>query len=480
MLKVFFKDSLIYAIPSIISRGMSLFLVPLYTRVLSPADYGSLDLLMVFAGIVNLTIALEVSQGIARFYSEEKILERKILYASSGFWFTTFVYIIFAIVSFFYSNSLSYLVLGKKGLTNVFEIGIIYICINGIFYLTQNQFRWELKSKEYAIVSLLSSIVTAAVSIWLAYYFKYGLVGLLIGMLSGSLVATIFGIIWLRNSFQFRFELTYLKEMLSFSSPLVLSGIAIWLSGYMDRIIINHYFNLEEVGLYGVGFRIASIVTILITSFQSALSPLIYTNYNKPDTRLKLAILFRYFLVFALLFYIIITLFDLDILKLLTQPKFYKAQDVMIYLVPSILFSQMYIFAPGIFIVKKTNYLIWIQFLGVFINLLLNFIFIPIMGFTGAALATMLSQALVFSILMYFSQIYYSVPHLWSKYFISIFLTLAIIIISQIVNLTGYTYYLFSFSLIMISLFSFIGLGLVRIVELKSLAFLIYNKLYRK
>lgn len=414
MLKLFFKDSAIYAVPSIISRGMSLFLVPLYTRVLNLSDYGSLDLLMVFAGIINLTIALEVSQGVARFYTEEIILERKTLYASSAFWFTIFVYSTFAIVTIFYADSLSYLVLGKKGLTNVFEIGMVYISINGLFYLIQNQFRWELKSKEYAIVSLLTSSVTAVVSIWLAYYLKFGLEGLLLGMLSGSLVATILGIIWLRNSFQFRFELTFLKEMLTFSSPLVLSGIAVWLSQYIDRIMIKHYLSIEQLGLFGVGYRIASIVGLVMIGFQGALTPLIYNNYTKNDTPEQIAKIFRLFTAAALSFFLVLTLFSIDILKIFTTYSYYNAKSVVIFLVPALLFANMYIFAPGIGISKKSHYFIWINIIGATVNFLLNIFLIPLFGIMGAGIATLIGYLTVFIMHMTISQKYYFVPHNWN------------------------------------------------------------------
>ena len=62
MLRSFIKDSAIYAIPQIFSKGINLILLPLYTRILSPNEYGSLDLLLIFAAIINVTIALEVSQ----------------------------------------------------------------------------------------------------------------------------------------------------------------------------------------------------------------------------------------------------------------------------------------------------------------------------------------------------------------------------------------------------------------------------------
>jgi O-antigen/teichoic acid export membrane protein len=413
MIKSFLKDSVIYSIPSIISRGMSLFLVPLYTRVLNPSDYGSLDLLMVFAGIINLTIALEVSQGVSRFYTETLNPVQKMLYASSAFWFTFLVYFFFVIGTISNSNSLSILILGRSGLTDIFNIGMVYIFFNGIFYLIQNQFRWELKSKKYAVVSLLNSLVTAGVSIWLTYIFKFGFKGLLLGMLSGSVIATIIGFFLLRKSFRFRFEYIHLKEMLSFSSPLVFSGIAVWLSQYIDRIMIKHYLSIEQLGLFGIGYRIASIVGLVMIGFQGALTPLIYKNYTKPDTPKEIAQIFRFFIVAALYFFLVLTLFSIDILKLFTTVNYYNAKSVVIFLVPAMLFANMYIFAPGIGISKKSYIFIWINLGGAFINFLLNIILIPLFGIMGAGIATMIGYLTVFIMNMYFSQKFYFVPHKW-------------------------------------------------------------------
>jgi len=413
MLRAFLKDSAIYAIPALISRGLSLFLVPVYTRVLSPADYGSLDLLTVFAGIINLTIALEVSQGVARFYAGEQVPERKVAYASSAFWFTLACYSVFAVTMLALADPLSGWIMGQAGLETAFQIGILYIWINGLFYLIQNQFRWELRSKNYAVVSLLMSFVTAGVSVWLAYGLHWGLDGLLIGMVAGSLSGTVLGLWWLRSSFRFRFDVARLREMLVFSTPLVFSGIAVWVSLYIDRLMINHFLTIEEVGLYGIGYRLASIAGLVMVGFQGALTPLVYTYYPEADTPRQLARIFRLFLVFALMVFLGLSLFASEILRIMTTPAFYGSAVVVVYLVPALLLANMYIFAPGIGIAKRTHYLIWINTGGALLNGALNYALIPVLGIVGAALATMLNYFVVFTAYMVLSQRLYRVPHRW-------------------------------------------------------------------
>jgi O-antigen/teichoic acid export membrane protein len=420
MLRTFLKDSAIYVIPGFISRGLSLFLVPLYTRVLSPADYGSLDLLTVFADIINLTIALEVSQGVARYYAGEQDPNRKVLYASSAFWFTLACYTTFAVLILSNTQVLAALIMGQPGLESAFQIGIVYIWGSGLLYLIQNQFRWELRSKEYAIISLLMSFVTAGASVWLAYGLHWGLEGLLIGMVGGSLVGTGLGLWWLRNSFRFRFDGTYLREMLTFSTPLVLSGVAVWISLYIDRIMINHYLSIDDVGLYGIGYRLANIASLVMLGFQGALTPLVYTYYREADTPRQLALIFRLFLVFALLLFLLLSLFASDILRLLTTESFYGGAIVVVYLVPVKLLANMYIFAPGIGITKRTHYFIWINVGGALLNILLNMLLLPMLGIVGAGLATMLSYLVVFLAHMMLSQRLYHVPHHWPPIALSV------------------------------------------------------------
>ena len=100
MLKKFFKNSLIYTVGHTLTSGIAIFLLPIYTRYLSPTEYGVIDLFMVIAAIINLTIALEITQGIARYYQEGKDEKEKREYPSSAFWFTVLVYLLFILISY--------------------------------------------------------------------------------------------------------------------------------------------------------------------------------------------------------------------------------------------------------------------------------------------------------------------------------------------------------------------------------------------
>ncbi len=415
LLKAFLRDSLVYAVPAVVSRGLAFFLVPLYTRVLSPADYGAFDLLMVFAAIVNLTVALEVSQGLARFYMDTPEPERRMVYASSAFWFTVLCYALFGLMAWSGSSCLAPWIMGEHGLRGAFRVGVLYICVNGIFYLIQNQLRWELRSRRYTLVSLLGTIGTAAAAVGLAYGLGWGLEGLLWGMVIGAALGATYGLWHLRRSFRWRFEAGYLGRMLRFSAPLVPSGMAVFVSTYIDRLMINHYLSIEAVGIYGIGFRLAGVAGLVMVGFQGALTPLVYTYHRQAETPGEMARIFRLFTAFALMLFLAIVLFAREILVLWTTPAFYGGAAVVVFLVPAILLSQMYIFAPGVFIAGKTRLVLWINLSGAVLNTLFNALLIPLLGIRGAALATLLGYLAVFGGYMTLSQRFYPVPHAWGR-----------------------------------------------------------------
>jgi O-antigen/teichoic acid export membrane protein len=411
MIKKFVKDSAIYLIPNLLGRGMSLFLIPLYTQVLSPGDYGVFDLFTLFASLANLIVSLEVNQGIARFYSSSSSIQDKVEYASSALWFTIGMYILFCLLLFFNSDRLAPYILGRDGLEDVYLLGIAHIFLGGLNLLIQNQFKWELRSKTYAVQSMVMLVVTSGASIYLVYFLHWGVKGVIVGQIVGFICSLLFGFINLRTTYSFLFNSEKLKRMLKFSAPLVPASMAVFFMNYSDRLMINHFFSVNELGIYGIAFRISGVVGILLIGVRSALTPLIYANFDKLETKGDLERLFRYFVIGALLFFMTISLLSEWILQVFTSEAFYSAYEFVPILVLGILFSQSYIFMPGASVKKKTKYFLIINTFSAAVNIGLNLILIPVFGLLGVAGATLSAHFISFVCHVFISQKLYFVPH---------------------------------------------------------------------
>ncbi len=415
MLKSFIKDSFSYSIPSFFSKGISVLLIPLYTRYLSPADYGVFDLFLVFMNIVNLTVAFEITQGVARFYIIENSIRDKILYASTAFWFAMASYLIFTSICIFFSSSLSFLILGNSDFHDIFEIGVVYIFVNGLLQLVQNQFRWQMSSINFMVNSILHVLFTSLISVVSIYYFNLGIKGLFLGLLSGALIPLFIGYYQLRNTFIFSFEFEKLVSLLRFTSPLVPASVSVWAISYFDRILIQYFHGLNDVGIYGIGFRISSSILILLVGFQTALTPLIYKHYEENNTPFQIASLFKTFLFFIFLScLILISILPIG-LKYLISSRFLESEIVIIFLIPSVILSQLYIFFPGMSIRAKTKIILYINLFGSIINVLLNYLLVQQWSYAGAAIASLISQACILLAFIFYSQNFYFVPHEWKK-----------------------------------------------------------------
>lgn len=413
MLRAFFKDSAIYGIGGILARAVSLLLLPFYTRVLSPTDYGVVDLLVTFGALVNLTVALEISQGLARYVPEAASGSERAEWASTGLWFTLVALIAFGAIASALAPGLAALLLGSDELAMVFRLGLVAIVLNGIFYLGQSQLRFTRKASEYSIATLTFTVASIGATVLFVLAFELGVVGVVLGQVFGFFIGAVLVLYFARDDFRLAFSREKCRRMLEFSLPLVPSSIAVFVAGYIDRIAIRTLMDVSDVGIYSVGYRLASPVVLLTVGFQTALTPLVVTHYKEPETPAALARIFRYFLVIAMLACVGASVFAREVVAVFATPSYAGAAPLVALLAPAMLLPTMYVFAPGLFIAKKTRSQALVIGFGALFNTILNFVLIPFLGTAGAALATLLSALTAFAVFMVLSQREYRVPHEW-------------------------------------------------------------------
>jgi O-antigen/teichoic acid export membrane protein len=450
-----------YGAAGIISRAASVLLVPVYTRILVPADYGRLDLVLVFSSLVNLTIALEVSQGLARHFADSVSEAEKRAYASTSLWFSGAVYALFVAVTFAFAGSLSELILGESQ-PELMRVGAILIWSTGMFYLVQNQLRWKLDPRGYSVVSILSTVAGIVVSVVLVVIPRWGVAGIMVGQTVGMVMGLVVGLVQLRDVYGRTFDADRLKEMLRFSLPLVPSSVAVFVTLYIDRIVIAHFMTVADVGLFGIGYRIATLTSLVMIGFQTALTPLVYKHYRETETPSELAGIFRLFVAIALILCLGLALFADQLVMIFATPGFYGGADVVPFLAPAVLLAGMYVFAPGLAIEKRTSRIALINIVQAALGLGLNILLIPILGIQGAAIATLISAAAGFAAYMITSQRSYAVPHRWVPLGLAAAATTGLFVVTRPLVGSGAAEILGETGAIVIAAITFFRLGLIQ------------------
>lgn len=438
-------------------------MLPIYTRLLSPADYGVIDMILLIGSFINVTIALEINQGFGRYYSETDSIKEQDEYSSTSLWFVLVAYSFFLIFSLIFSNWLNDKIIGSNYSVTVFQIALISIWGNGIFLFLQNQLRWYLLSKEYTIVGVVYTFVSYSLTIVLMLVYKFGTTAVFLGLLSGNVTAAILSWYYAKGKYKLVFVWEKLEIMLSYSIPLIPASIGTIVLLYIDRIAIKDLMSLSDVGIFGIAFRFSAIVSLVLSGFQTAMAPLIYQNYKNVEAPFEIARIFKYFLLSVLSFIIALSFFSKEVLIVFTTPAYYEAAKIIPIISFATLFLAMNIFTPGLSLVKKTKIIAFINIFAGVLNTVLNYSLIPHFGIIGASASTLLSSIVTFIIYMKYSQKYFYVPYEWSKiitvFCVGIFFVLLIRPVENIINI----------NLLPLILFKIVVLVLIILFMLKTL-----------
>lgn len=411
MIERLMRDGVVYALAATVSRGVTFLLVPIYTRMLDPTHYGALELILTAGLLINLVVALEIGQGLAREWVEQPDDARRRSLASTALTFTVLAHAVFLGFALAASTPLSQALLGSLSFEAELRAGLVFVAVNAVFLQLQNQFRWDLRTRSYAAVSVLYGVLTLVLGAGLGR--SYGLQGVLVGQALAAGASCAASVVLLRSQVRLALDGRQLARMLRFSLPLVPSGVAIFATFYVNRLILAALATLPEVGVLGVGQRVAGVVTLLIVGLQGALTPLIYRHHHEPAAPAQLARIFEGFVGVAMLACLLMSVFARELIGWLAPPEFAGAASLLPWLAPAALLSQMYIFAPGIAIARKTTWQLALTSLSAVLAVGLNLFLIPLWGAMGAAVASCAAAALFLVLWVAASQRAYALPLRW-------------------------------------------------------------------
>ena len=420
MLKALLRDALVYGASTVLTRAVSLLVVPIYTRILSPAEYGAIDILSIFGNLITLTVALEIGQAVARFLPDAESDPERSRLVSTATIFGIVAYSGFATAALLLVEPLRDLLIGAEAPTIAVVMAITAIWAIGVFQLVQNVLRFLIRPGAFTIASLLFSLGGLAVGVVLVVFFGAGLAGVFAGQTVGGVVGSVAAIWFARSLYRPIFSTAVLRQMLGFSIPLVPASVGVFVTLYIDRIALNQLSSLAAVGIFGIGYRLGSVVSLILIGVQMALMPIVYQRYRDPSTPIELARVFRVFVAFALLVGMGLSIWAPEILRVFTTPEYYGAAAVVPLLTPAVLLANMYVFMPGLAIAKQTRTIGLITIGGALLNTTLNLLLIPLLDVRGAALATLLSAAAIFAAYVRTSQQTYPVPHRWGPLLIAV------------------------------------------------------------
>lgn len=415
MFRTLFKDSSTYAIAGAISQGIAFVLFPFFAHVFRPRDYGALDILMLLGMLTNLTVALEISQGLGRQLADTEDERERAAYTSTALLFTVACWSILGVVVFAFAAPLSRVVLGTGFGPGLLRLAAAIWCLNGILYLTQDQLRWRLRPRSFATVSIAVAATTTATSAVLVLGVGAGISGALVGQLAGVSCGLVVTACLSRGIYSWRFDWAKCRGMLAYSIPLIAGSVGVFMNGFADRLVLQHRGSLAEVGIYGIAYRFSAIMALVMVGFQGAMMPLVLSRHRDPRTPGELARVFRLFCALALAALLVTSVLADQVVRLVAAPAYASAATIVPLVIAASLLGSMTIFAPGPIIARSTMSITVVWGSAGLLNVALAFVLVHPLGIDGAAIAAVVSSAWAFGGMMILSQRRYEVPHDWAR-----------------------------------------------------------------
>lgn len=394
------RGSLIYVLGSIFLKGVAFILIPLYTRVFTPGDYGTMELINTIVSLLNILVTFGFSQLIFIEYThlgdQKGPYIRKINYAFN----------VLAIPLLLLAGGLMFSFQQTLFTTpNTMMIVVVVLTVyagffqNNLYTVLQLDERPKLVTLNKAIVA----VILLVLNVLLVKYLKVGIIGVYIS----NLAATIISLsllqrvdrstgIYLRQS---RIPKEEVKHLLKMGFPFIITSLAYFGINGVDRVIIKSMLSANELGLYSVGFKFGAMLEpLLIAPVLSAYNPYLFKKFAGGDFNMNV---FRNSIIIMALFAVIAVIMPI-VARYVIGVEFQPGLYLIPYFVMGFgfLFLSQMLAAPLLYF-KKKKALVYNVVLSSIVNVLLNLLLIRIFKLQGSAIAFLLTNIFWFIITLY-------------------------------------------------------------------------------
>lgn len=430
------KHTLIYGAGNILAKMIGFLLIPVYTRYLTPADYGVIEILDLTVTLLSTLIGYSITSSIVRFYYQQKEEADKGRLVSTGLLFVGAAALTVTLGVLPFASAVSRLMFNADGYGHYLSVVLFTLLfqIIGDYCMAYVQVRQE--SMRYTLYSIAKLCLGLALNILFVVVLRKGALGIVYSnAITAGATAAVMGALTLsRTGLGFSREM--LRTMLIYGSPLIFGALSNFVLTFSDRYFLNHYASLHEVGLYALGYKMSMLLPVLITSpFLSIWSAKRYEIAERPDAGTLAARVFTYFAFVAVLAGLSISVFADDILKLVAAEEFHGASRFIPILVAGYVCNAFYYhFNFGIYIKNKTKRIALILLSAAALNTLLNWILIREYAGMGAAVSTALSFLYVTAVSYVVSNRLYKLPYEWGRIVSLVVLAVALFLLSRAVH----------------------------------------------
>ena len=416
-------NTLLIFIGNMGSKLIGLIMLPLYTRWLGPELYGVSDVLNTYATVLLSIVTCSIAEALFVFPKDKSVIE-KTSYFSSGILFTLVMSfltaLVFLIIDFYVDGHNSFLD----------NIWLLYVLL--ITQILQTVLQQFIRSiDEIKVYSITGFIVTVATAILGCIMIpSNGLSGYIWSISLANIVGSLYSLFF-SGAYKYlgftRIDIVRLKEMLTYSVPLVPSAVTWWVIGAINRPIMEKHLGLHDIGLFAVASKFPNLLNSLFVIFGLSWQISVLEEYGKSGYSNFFNNTSRAVFAIIAIGAVIMTAFSKQFIYIFASKEFYDAWTLIPLLTIATLLGNLgSMFGTNFLATKKSKYMLYTSIWASGVALLLNFIFIPLLGLQGAAISTFGSMFVLAISRIYYSRNYVEISNISEYILILVILLLYI------------------------------------------------------
>lgn len=411
------KDTAIYGVSSIVGRFLNWCLVPLYTFTFAQAEYGVVTFVYSVVALALIILTYGMETGFFRFANHDRWDDPMEVYSTSLISLASTSALFVILVCCFIEPCTR--AMECDGHESYVVMMAVCVAIDAFLAIPYSYLRFRKRPVRFATLRLVNIGLNIGFNLFflllcprvLAVYFpvftsyiynpSFGIGYIFLSNLIASAVNLLMMLPELRG-FRWRFNRKLWGEMMRYSAPLLVLGVAGIMNQTIDKLLFPTLAAargnaMEELGIYGANYKIAIVMVMFIQAFRFAYEPFIFAR-NKEAGEGKYQAYrdaMKYFVIFALALFMGV-MFYLDILKYFINPRYFSGLAV----VPIVMMAELFF---GIFfnlslwykLTDKTIWGAWFSLLGLAVTVVLNCILVPQFGYMGCAWAAFCSYGVM-------------------------------------------------------------------------------------
>ena len=381
--KSLLKDTLIFGLGNFGTKLILFLMVPLYTNYMSDAEFGIADLVFTIAQLMAPFISVVIFDAVIRFGLSQNEKRENVLLVGVVVW----------------------------GMSVIF--GLLLTPIIGL-YRTMNEWKWYLyiyvissiadsigycylkakgKNKLYALLSVIQTALMASLNVYFLVYRSMGIRGYLLAYIISEIsvdICLFFAADVGLDLKKAQFDRDLFKRMVLFSSPLILNNVSWWVIQSSDKVMVEAMISAAALGIYTAAAKIPALINVMVTIFQQAWGISAVREFESSNDREYYSTVLRYLFLFISGACIVFVAFMKVFMTHYVGKDFHEAW----HYVPLLLVSAVFAGIAGYFgsmysALKKSVNNMLSTATAAFVNIVVNFILIPVMGIWGAVIGTL-------------------------------------------------------------------------------------------